>query len=324
MKTVLVAAIVVLFLQGCENVTAIPPPPDASAPPGWTVLAAGTANLNAVNGLSDTAVWAVGDRGTILHWDGTSLTPEVSGTTANLRGVWAVDADDVYAVGDSGTILERSGGTWTPVGVGTTPQVLTGVWADSTRVVAVGSFGTIVLGTLATGKYQVIANGDQENLLGVTGTPGGPAVAVGALGLVLSLSPGQPPKRTTIPAFSKLLTGVATAPGVSYLVGEQGAVYRSDAAGINPVSGFPTSTLKAVSITGSTAWAVGVDGVICEAAATSTTCFPYSDLRWFNGVYAASPTAIWVVGATGTLLHGLPTQSASVGGASDAGQGGGG
>jgi photosystem II stability/assembly factor-like uncharacterized protein len=323
MKTVLVAAIGVLLSQGCENVTAIPPPPDASTPAGWTVLAAGTANLNAVHGLSDTAIWAVGDRGSILHWDGASLTPEASGTNANLRGVWAVDADHVYAVGDSGTILARTGGTWAPVGVGATRQVLTGVWADTTRVVAVGSSGAIVLGTLATGKYQVIANADHENLLGVTGTPGGPAVAVGALGLVLSLK-GQALSRTPIPAFSKLLTGVATAPGVSYLVGEQGAVYRSDAAGINPVSGFPTSTLRAVSITGSDAWMVGVDGTICEAAATTTTCFPYSDLRWFNGVYAASPTAIWVVGATGTLLHGLPTQSAPVGGVTDAGRGGGG
>lgn len=313
MKRVLVAAIGVLLSQGCENVTVIPPPPDASTPAGWTVLAAGTtANLNAVNGVSDTAVWAVGDRGTILHWDGASLTAEASGTTANLRGVWAVDANDVYAVGDSGTILARSGGTWAPVGVGTTPQILTGVWADTTRVVAVGSFGTIVVGTLATGKYKLIANSHQENLLGVTGTPGGPAVAVGALGLVLSIDVQDALSTTAITGFSKLLNGVATAPGVSYLVGEQGAVYVSNAAGINPVNGFPTSTLKAVSITGANAWMVGVDGTICESTPTATTCFPYSDLRWFNGVYAASPTAVWVVGASGTLLHGLPTQSAPV------------
>ena len=155
--------------------------------------------------------------------------------------------------------------------------------------------------------------------MAVTGTVGGPAVAVGALGLVLNLS-GQALSRTPISAFSKLLTGVATGQGLSYLVGEQGAVYLSNGAGINPVAGFPTSTLRAVSITGTDAWMVGIDGTICEASATATTCFPYTDQRWFTGVYAASPTSIWVVGASGTLLHGLPTQSAPVSGI-DAGAG---
>lgn len=324
MRTALVAAIGVLLSQGCENVTSIPPPPDGSVPAGWTVLSAGTKNLNAVNGYSDSAVWAVGNQGTILHWDGSGLTPETSGTTANLRSVWAVDANHVYAVGDSGTILERTSGAWAPVAVGLTREVLTGVWADSTqRVVAVGSFGTVVLGTMGT--YKLIPNSDAENLLGVTGTAGGPAVAVGALGLVLTLPPTPPPmlKRTTIASFSKLLTGAASAPGVSYLVGEQGVVFRSNAAGVNPVSGFPTSTLKAVSITGTDAWMVGVDGTICEVTGGNTLCFPYSDARWFYGVYAASPTSIWVVGATGTFLHGLPTQSAPVA-PSDAGSQGGG
>ena len=138
MRTTLVAAIGVLLSQGCENVTSIPTPPAVVAPAGWTVLAAGSTNLNAVNGYSDSAVWAVGDQGTIVRWDGASLTFETSGTTSNLRGVWAVDADHVYAVGDGGTILERTGGAWMAVGVGATRQVLTAVWADNTqRVVAV-------------------------------------------------------------------------------------------------------------------------------------------------------------------------------------------
>src|SRR5580658_5646791 len=170
MRRALLAAIGVLLLQACENVTSIPNQPQAGAPPGWTVLAAGSKNLNAVNGLSDTAVWAVGDQGTILYWNGAALAQETSGTTANLRSVWAVDANHVYAVGDSGTILLRTGGTWTQVGIGTTREILNGVWADDTqRVVAVGSFGTVVLGTMGT--YKVIANADAENLMGVTGTP---------------------------------------------------------------------------------------------------------------------------------------------------------
>src|SRR5208282_4112874 len=142
MRTVFVAMIGVLLSQGCENVTTIPSPPQAGPPPGWNVIAAGSTNLNAVSGISDTSVWVVGDQGTIAHWDGSQLTPETSGTSANLRGVWAVDAKHVYAV---------------------------------------GSHGTIVFGTM--GVYKLIPNADAENLLAVGGSAGGPAVAVGALGL---------------------------------------------------------------------------------------------------------------------------------------------
>jgi photosystem II stability/assembly factor-like uncharacterized protein len=321
MRTALVAAIGVLLSQGCENVTTIPTAPEGGVPAGWKVIAAGTKNLNAVSGYSDTAVWVVGDQGTIAHWDGSTLNPELSGTSANLRAVWAVDAAHVYAVGDGGTILERTTGSWQPAAVGLTREVLTGVWADTQHVTAVGSHGTVVFG--AMGKYKLIPNSDAENLLAVTGTVGGSAVAVGALGLVLSVS-GAGLSRTPIPAFSKLLTGIASAPGVSYLVGEQGTVYRSNAAGINAVAGLPPTTLRAVSITGSVAWVVGLDGTICKVSPATVTCYPYSDQRWFTGVYAASPTAIWVVGASGTLLHGLPLQSSAVTVPTDAGLGGGG
>jgi hypothetical protein len=317
MRTALVAAIGVLLSQGCENVTSIPPPPDASVPAGWTVIAAGTTNLNGISGLSDTSVWVVGDQGTIAHWDGNQLTSEKSGTTSNLRGVWAVDANHVYAVGDGGTMLERTAGAWQPVAVGLTREVLTGVWGDAQRVVAVGSHGTVVYGTM--GKFKVIPNSDGENLLAVSGTPGAPAVAVGALGLVLDVS-GAGLSREPIPAFSKLFTGIAYVPAVAYFVGEQGSVYRVNAAGINPVAGFPPTTLRAVSITGEDAWVVGLDGTICKVNA-SVTCYPYSDARWFSGVYAASAKSIWVVGASGTILHGLPQESAPVG-PTDAGEGG--
>src|SRR5580704_2831080 len=138
MRTALVAAIGALLAQGCDNVTAISSPPEGGVPAGWNVVAAGTTNLNAVSGLSDTAVWMVGDQGTIEHWDGSRLTTETSGTTSNLRGVCAVDADHVYAVGDSGTVLVRTAGSWQPAAVGLTREVLTGVWADAQHVTAVG------------------------------------------------------------------------------------------------------------------------------------------------------------------------------------------
>jgi photosystem II stability/assembly factor-like uncharacterized protein len=311
------------LLLGCDQVSSTPAQVDAGVPPGWTVISAGSTNLNAVSGVSDSAVWIVGDQGTIFHWDGSHLASESSGTTANLRGVWALDTDRAYAVGDGGMILERTSGLWQQVGAGVTRQVLTGVWADTTRVVAVGSFGTIV--QLTPTGYKVVKNADGENLLAVTGTPGGPVTAVGALGLVLNLNAGAL-KRTAIPAFSKLLSGAASSANGSYAVGQQGTVYQSAdsfASPPQPVTGCPQSSLRAVSMAGQDAWIVGWDGAICRVRGTKTTSYPYSDARWFSGIYAASPTSLWVVGSSGTVLHGLPVSTAAAdAGVTDAGEGG--
>ena len=142
------------------------------------------------------------------------------------------------------------------------------------------------------GKYKLIPNSHAENLLAVTGTAGGPAVAVGALGLVLDVTPQVQLPRMTIPAFSKLLTGVASAPGLTYLVGEQGTVYRSDAAGINPVIGLPRRRCGPSSITGTDAWVVGCDGTICKVTGSDHHVLTRTAItRWFNGVYAASATS---------------------------------
>ena len=68
-----------------------------------------TVDLYSVWGDSHSDVFAVGDSGTILHYDGSVWSRQSSGTTANLRGVWGNSATDVIAVGDSGTILRFNG-----------------------------------------------------------------------------------------------------------------------------------------------------------------------------------------------------------------------
>jgi photosystem II stability/assembly factor-like uncharacterized protein len=295
------------LLLACDQVTtSSQTAPDASPPTGWTAIPAGTANLNSVSGVSDNAVWAVGDKGTIWFWNGTSLAPESSGTQANLRGVWALSPNSAYAVGDGGTILERSAVGWKQVGANLTHQVLTAVWADTPRVVAVGSNGTVVLGQAA--GYQLLPNNSfQENLFGVTGTPGGPISAVGALGLLIQIN-GTTITRTKIANFIELLTGATTGTTNSYFVGQQGNVFVADTTGQNPtpVVGCPAAALRSVATAGAAAWIVGWDGTICKVVGNTATSYQYTDNRWFNGVYAASATSLWVVGASGTLFHGLP------------------
>jgi hypothetical protein len=68
--------------------------------------------LNGVWGTSLRDVFAVGDDGAILHFDGATWTSMTSGSTADLLAVWGMSSNQVYAVGSRGTVLFYDGTGW--------------------------------------------------------------------------------------------------------------------------------------------------------------------------------------------------------------------
>jgi hypothetical protein len=99
--------------------------------------------LRAIWGSDASNVWAVGDAGTILKWDGTAWSQQYSGTASSLYGVWGSDASNIWAVGDAGTILKWNGAAWSPQSSGTA-NILYSVWgSDASNIWAVGNAGTI-------------------------------------------------------------------------------------------------------------------------------------------------------------------------------------
>jgi len=56
-------------------------------------------------GTTPTNVYAVGDFGTILHYDGSAWQPMSSGTTLRLFSIWGSSQESIYAVGDGGLVL---------------------------------------------------------------------------------------------------------------------------------------------------------------------------------------------------------------------------
>lgn len=69
--------------------------------------------LFAIDGNQQGLAWAVGDNGTVLHFDGVSWQHETSNTTMNLRAVLCTNDNIVYAAGADGTVLQRDAqGQW--------------------------------------------------------------------------------------------------------------------------------------------------------------------------------------------------------------------
>lgn len=100
--------------------------------------------LRSVWGSSPSDVYATGDTGTILHYDGTAWTSMPSGTVSDLNGLWGSSPSDVYAVGGSGTVLHYDGAAWRAMASGTTAGI-TGIWGASwSSVFCVLSTGAVL------------------------------------------------------------------------------------------------------------------------------------------------------------------------------------
>lgn len=141
----------------------------------------GGGTLRAVAGLSATDVWAVGDRGVILHWDGSTWSPEVSGTTSNLLTI-AISAGEIYAAG--GTVLHREGGAWRSLGPATGEQDVNSIASDGAGGVWFASHNGVV-GKLDLQGVSAEVSGFEDALNGIWSPSPGVAFAVGDYGAIL-------------------------------------------------------------------------------------------------------------------------------------------
>jgi hypothetical protein len=82
--------------------------------------------LNAVGGSSSSDVWAAGDRGLLLHWDGSRWALSKSPTREDLHSVWSRGPNDVWAVGASAAV-HFDGAKWEEVPT-TEGSTLAQVW----------------------------------------------------------------------------------------------------------------------------------------------------------------------------------------------------
>jgi hypothetical protein len=77
-----------------------------------TVPSGVTADLHAISGLAPDDLWAAGDQGTLLHYDGKRWAPSHQGWGGTLLRITGSGADDVWAVGEKGLCLHFDGNAW--------------------------------------------------------------------------------------------------------------------------------------------------------------------------------------------------------------------
>jgi hypothetical protein len=198
------------------------------------------ATLRAVSGSREDFVYAVGDRGVIVKWDGATWKTEASGTDVNLCAVDVGPTGVAWAVGEQGICVRNEGDGWTQI---TTPvkTTLRGVRAVGARTAyAVGDHGCVV--RFHEGCWRKEDSGVTSDLFAVAGAgERGPVWAFGAKGAIIERAHGKWRAHESSVAESNTLRCAVIAPdGALWVGGDAGLLLKKHReTGFELVSGAP-------------------------------------------------------------------------------------
>ncbi|MBI2895577.1 MAG: hypothetical protein HYY06_18620 [Deltaproteobacteria bacterium] len=178
-----------------------------------------------VFGFTSEDVWAVGEQGTIVHFDGAAWTIVESEAEYTLWGVWGADPADLWAVGgdavrsSAGVIRHWDGTSWEPAsGVDLGGETFFKVWGTAADdVYVVGAHGTIW--RFDGSDWSAMDSPASDRLVTVVGRGPEDVWAVGGLGTAILLHlEGRSWKVVDDPAFLGGLMGIWTAPDEPLIV----------------------------------------------------------------------------------------------------------
>jgi hypothetical protein len=245
-----------------------------------------TLGFHGVWGSSADDVWIAGKAGTILHWNGTTLSSVASGTTLTFYGLWGSGSNDVYAVGgdfngSAGCIIVHWNGVqWSTVynSNETANMGLIDVWGSSADDIwAVGVYDDINQG------FIMHMNSSKQWTKQTTSTLG-----------------------KTVPDFENVWGSDAAH---IWFTGPQGAMWFSDGTTFQPVSSGTGSDIDDMwGISNTNAWSFCDHGAILHwngsIWTTNTSVSGYDLLSaWGSGA-----NDIWAVGGervngTAIIIH---------------------
>lgn len=256
-------------------------PPPVCYATSWCVVATpATSALYDVWATADNNVWTVGAGGKVYRYDGSTwatLTTPIPATDVALT-IWGSAANNVYVAAKS-TIYRYDGTSW------------------STATTAAG--GAIITDLDGTAANDVWAVGQKGTILHWNGTTW---TSLGA--------PSTPDAGTAdggVPAVS--LTAIrALGPNDAWVFASDGSIRRWDGSAWNSLSSPTTSSITKPALISATEifaplYAGGI--IRWDGAAWAAASVPAGASG--TGLYAgwgSSPTNVWVVGETGTILSG--------------------
>jgi photosystem II stability/assembly factor-like uncharacterized protein len=278
--------------------------------PPWKEQESGTSlELYSVSALDSSHVWAVGNIGKILFFDGVSWAVQPLVTAQKLNSVSALDSSHVWVVGNSGKILFFDGVSWAVQTSGTYDEYY-GVFAlDTTHIWAVGEDGTILFSADAGVTWTPQTSGTSKDLRSVHAFDAIHIIAVGDDGIIITSANAGATWTVRTSGTTKDLYGVYILDAThAWAVGQDGTVLFSADAGVTwtPQTSGTTEDLHSVYAFDSThVWTSGDYRMILFFNGINWTLQLSGMGEDLYGIDGLSATSVWVVGSIGIILYGI-------------------
>jgi photosystem II stability/assembly factor-like uncharacterized protein len=290
-------------------------------------------HLNAVWLASPSNVFAVGENGSILHFDGSQWRAQSSGTSYHLHALWGSAANNVFAVGNAGLILHYDGSTWVAMPSGTA-AALYAVWGRGGDDVYAAGEGGSVLHFDGSQWQTVVAPGSLSGLplRGIWGSAGGELFVVGGTefggGVLLRYAGGSWRSDTALlPTFNPQLNAVwgSSANDVWAAGGATTSLSNNVTGTLLHFDGSDWSVIEQPPFFVTALWgsgasdlhAVGDKGNLLryDGQAWSTSSLAVDSQFRLHGVYGSAADAVFLVGNRGLIARfdGLAWQELSAG-----------
>ena len=278
------------------------PCPAQAASDNWTPMTSNTTNgLNAVWGSASNDVFAVGDAGTIVHYNGSAWTVMTSNTFITLNGVWGSAANNVYAVGYGGTVMRYDGSTWSAVTTGYGVD-LWDIWGTSANdIYMVGSVGQIYHYNGST--WTAMTSNTFNELRGIWGASGSDIFAVGVGGTAVHYN-GSTWAVMTTDIYTNLWGVWGNSGADVFAVDQSGNIIHYNGSTWSIQSSGLTGGLTGVwSGATNNVYAIGYNGAMQHFNGSTWSVMNSYTTNNLLGIWGKCANDIFAVGSAGTILH---------------------
>jgi hypothetical protein len=277
----------------------------------WNSQTSGTLNdLNAVWGTADNDVFAVGNSGTILHYNGTTWSSMTSGTIVDLYSIWGNAANDVYAAGKAGTILHYNGTTWAAITSGSTADLNALRGFSASDIFAAGSAGTIL--HFDGSKWNSQTSGTTNELHALWGAISTAVFAAGKSGMILYYDGSKWNSQSS--GTTRDLRGLwGSASSDVFAAGSSGTILRYNGTVWSSITSGITGDIFGIwGTTASDVFAVGVSGTIAHYDGSNWVSMNRDTLNEQHAVWGLTSADVFSAGAGGSILRYLPPSLTAV------------
>jgi len=257
-----------------------------------------SSSINGVSCTSAKSIFAVGDTGLLLHFDGKWVQDNSTGFAYTVEDVWSPTAGGTtaYAVGAHESVLQHTGSAWSEIqNKASSISVLYGIWGSGpTDIWAVGSVGVYAHynGSTWTGKTLGVTGYDLQAVWGDLAGNLYVAATLGMTGKVLKWDGSNPTPKDAFVTTFRPMSIWGSGPKDIWAVGSKGKAAHFD--------GLAWQEQPAAALTLNAIWGSGPQQIFAVGDSGEAVC--YDGTGWKPVPTPANTPVLYDVSGCGTTV----------------------